>query len=199
MDLCYVCQKNERNKDYRGLCSYDCLIKYACVPSGDCLVQRLTIWYKDKKYFKRQARSYVWEELKGETVPDNRKIYSICGTTGCLNIDHMKLVSKTEYATLLWERSAPRRHRKAEEKQRRIDLRISSCSFCRKEISMLDRVAYYCDKNCSARDSIKKEIDNMAWVIRADSLSVESLYEAAIEISLKLTRLAEANKKEKEC
>lgn len=177
MDLCCICMVNERNKDFRGLCSFKCLINYATELDGECLIQKFTIFYKDKKFQKNQARGYVWEELVGK-IPLRSKIYSSCGEKYCLNINHMKMMAVSAH-------TKQRRHyyasKRAKEEERIKTFRITFCRLCRKEISMIDRLNPYCDYSCETRHIIRSEID----MLRYDFIGIVEIDEMKIFVKEK--------------
>lgn len=172
MDLCYVCMVNERNKDFSWLCSFDCLIKYATKPEGECLIQMRIFQYLGDYINKAQGTKCIYEKKFGE-VPIRSKVYSTCGSRYCLNIDHMKMMKISEYAK---KQRAYREDRIRKERKRVKIFKLTFCRSCHKEISMIDRLNPYCDYSCEIRHLICSEIDMLRYdlnrIVEMDAMKI---------------------------
>lgn len=74
-------------------------IQSRCTECGEChLWTGATNAKNHPKLAHRSARRVVWEEAKGAKLSASQLITVTCGSSLCLNIEHLKLTSKSEVA-----------------------------------------------------------------------------------------------------
>jgi len=163
---------NERKEEFSWLCSFDCLIKYATKPDGECLIQKHVFQYMGNYIRKAQGATFVYEKTFGK-IPVRSKVYSTCGSRQCLNIDHMKMMKISAYAK---KQRVNREERIRKERERVETLKLTFCRLCHKEISVIDRLNPYCNYSCELRHIIRSDIDMLRYdfngIVEMDAMKI---------------------------